>query len=54
MRYTTFQPSYTSVWSITDQTTCVFPVTTVKEGDDGSDGFEGRNDAEKAIWAQCQ
>ncbi|CAD6579277.1 MAG: hypothetical protein TREMPRED_002440 [Tremellales sp. Tagirdzhanova-0007] len=55
-KYGTFQPSYTSIWSITDQPTCVFPVTTVDERADvksESDlAREGRNDAEKAIWAQ--
>ena len=58
IRYGTFQPSYTSIWSITDQPTCVFPVTTVSLGSDvKSDSdltYEGRNDAEKAIWGQCE
>ena len=46
------------MWSITDQTTCVFPVTKVDEKEDVKSeadlAFEGRNDAEKAIWAQCK
>ena len=53
-----FQPSYTSGWSVTDQTTCVFPVTTVDERVDVKSeadmAFEGRNEPEKAIWSQCE
>lgn len=46
------------MWSFTNQTTCVFLVRTVGEGLDmmseADMAYEGRNDAEKAIWSQCE
>lgn len=43
--------TYTSIWNITDQSSCVFPVTFVQETDvkDGAPD-QWRNDVEQRIW----
>lgn len=50
-RYSFKHVTYTSIWNITDQSACVFPVTFVRETDvkEGAPA-QWRNDVEQRIW----
>lgn len=48
-----FYIPYTSTWNLTDQSSTTFPAGFATL-DDVHDGYVGRNDKERNIWAKCE
>ena len=48
-----FYIPYTSTWNLTDQSASTFPSGHVGTLEDVNDGYLGRNQKERDIWARC-
>jgi amidase len=49
-----FHIPYTGTWNLTDQSATTFPAGFSTLEDVNADGYVGRNEIEKKIWARCK